>query len=61
MKYKDIMSNRDYIENEDYYLEDGRIIFTKKHLIERGSCCGMEQCRHCPYTEKSKNNKELKK
>lgn len=61
MKYKDIMSNKDYIEHIDYYLEKGKIYFTEKYLKERGSCCGIDHCRHCPYTEKLKNNKELKK
>jgi hypothetical protein len=60
MKFRDIMANKDYIQNIDYYLEDGRIIFTEKYLKEKGRCCG-GQCRHCPYTEKAKNNTELKK
>jgi hypothetical protein len=54
------MGNKDYIENVDYYLEDGRIIFTKKYLKERGSCCGND-CRHCCYTERIKGNTELRK
>jgi hypothetical protein len=55
------MGNKDYIENVDYYLEDGRIIFTKKYLKERGSCCGMEHCRHCPYNERVLGNNTLRK
>lgn len=54
------MGKKDYIQNVDYYLEDGRIIFTEKYLKERGYCCG-GTCRHCPYTERAKNNTELKK
>jgi hypothetical protein len=61
MKFKNIMGNKDYIEHVDYYLEDGRVYFTEKYLKERGSCCGIEHCRHCPYTNKIKNNAELKK
>ena len=60
MKFRDIMANKDYIQNVDYYLEDGRIIFTEKYLKQKGSCCG-GVCRHCPYTERAKNNTELKK
>jgi hypothetical protein len=54
------MAKKDFIQHEDYYLEDGRIIFTEKHLKKKGFCCG-GTCRHCPYTERAKNNKELKK
>ena len=51
---------KNYKENEDYYLESGRIIFTEKYLLKRKKCCGNPQCVHCPYTEKFKNNKKLK-
>lgn len=61
MKFRNIMRNKDYIENIDYYLEDGRVYFTEKYLKERGDCCGLEQCRHCPYTKKEKGNVDLKK
>lgn len=33
---------------EDYYLEDGRYVFTAKYHLKRGYCCG-NKCRHCPY------------
>jgi hypothetical protein len=36
------------IEGEDYYLENGRWVFTAKYLLKRGYCCG-SGCRHCPY------------
>ena len=32
----------------DYYLENGKIVFTPQHHIKRGKCCG-SKCRHCPY------------
>jgi hypothetical protein len=36
-------------ENIDYYmLEDGRLVFTAKYLLDRGFCCG-NGCMHCPY------------
>jgi len=54
------MGKKSYIEHVDYYLEAGRVIFTEKYLREKGSCCG-GKCRHCPYTERAKNNTELKK
>ena len=48
MKIKDIMADRDYIEGVDYYLEDGRVIFTAQYLTEQGKCCS-NNCINCPY------------
>jgi hypothetical protein len=37
------------IEGEDYYRnEDGFVVLTEKHHLNRGYCCGMG-CKHCPY------------
>ena len=34
----------------DYYLENGRVVFTQYYHMRRGSCCGSGKgCRHCPY------------
>ncbi|HEY3703536.1 MAG TPA: DUF5522 domain-containing protein [Terracidiphilus sp.] len=33
---------------EDYYIEDGLLVFTPAWHLKRGSCCG-NSCRHCPY------------
>lgn len=38
------------IEDQDYYLDNGRIVFTSSYHIKRGHCCG-NNCRHCPYTK----------
>lgn len=53
-------SNRkEFIEGIDYYLEDGRVVFTSKYLAEKGICCGTG-CRHCPYIPRhAKDNKNL--
>ena len=32
----------------DFYLEDGRVVFTATYHLKRGNCCG-SGCRHCPY------------
>ena len=34
--------------NEDYYIEDGRWVFTENFHKKRGHCCGSD-CRHCPF------------
>ena len=36
------------IAGEDYYLENGNLVFTAKYLLRRGYCC-RSGCRHCPY------------
>ncbi len=35
-------------EGRDYYLEDGRWVFTAAYHLARGHCCE-SGCRHCPY------------
>lgn len=35
----------------DYYVENGRWVFTERFLKARGYCCG-SGCRHCPYGKK---------
>jgi hypothetical protein len=40
-------------DEELYYLENGKVVFTPKYHIERGYCCG-SVCRHCPYEPKHK-------
>lgn len=45
--------------NEDYYLENGRVVFTEKYLLERGYCCeSIGGCRHCPYKNKHNGSTE---
>ena len=34
--------------NEDFYTEDGNLVFTEAYLKKRGYCCE-SGCRHCPY------------
>jgi hypothetical protein len=33
---------------EDYYFENGLMVFTAAYHLKRGYCCG-SGCRHCPY------------
>lgn len=41
-------SSKEFIEGVQYYLENGRVVFTTLFHLQRGSCCG-SKCRHCPY------------
>jgi hypothetical protein len=36
------------LESDDYYMENGLMVFTAAYHLKRGSCCG-SGCRHCPY------------
>ena len=42
------------VEGEDYYLEEGNMVFTTRFLLERGYCCN-SGCRHCPYGDEAKS------
>lgn len=37
------------MEDPDFYVEDGRVVFTRSFHLRRGICCG-SGCRHCPFT-----------
>ena len=43
------------VENEDYYMERGRMVFTARYHLRRGYCCE-QGCRHCPYEDLPKRN-----
>ncbi len=51
---------KEFTKGVDYYLEDGRVHFTKEYIEKRGVCCG-GTCRHCPYDKKEKGNTTLRK
>ena len=49
MRTDDWISKLDLEERfQDYYMEDGRRVFTAHFHLKRGQCCG-NGCRHCPY------------
>jgi hypothetical protein len=37
-----------FIEDIDYYFENGLMVLTAHFLLKRGFCCG-NGCRNCPY------------
>ena len=40
--------NNNLVNREDFYYEDGYIVFTEKYHLQKGFCCG-NGCRHCPF------------
>jgi hypothetical protein len=47
------------LQGADHYRdpETGYLVFTEKFLARRGECCG-SGCRHCPYSDSWKNERE---
>ncbi len=37
----------------DFYLDNGRMVFTATFHLRRGYCC-RSRCRHCPYRDWSR-------
>lgn len=35
---------------EDFYMENGFVVFTAAYHLRRGYCCN-SGCRHCPYQD----------
>jgi hypothetical protein len=46
------MIKRTALAQEDYYFEDGNVVFTAAYHLKRGACCG-SGCRHCPFHEEA--------
>jgi hypothetical protein len=38
---------------EDFYIENGLLVFTALYHSKRGYCC-KNGCRHCPFDSKTK-------
>jgi iron complex transport system substrate-binding protein len=38
-------------DSEDFYYENGLMVFTEKYHLKRGHCCN-SGCRHCPYKKR---------
>jgi hypothetical protein len=45
----------EFVENLDYYFENGLMVLTAHFLKKRGYCC-KNDCRHCPYQKKENKN-----
>ena len=45
----------EFVENLDYYFENGLMVLTEHFLKKRGYCCE-NNCRHCPYKEEKLKN-----
>ena len=41
------------VEGVDYYVENGRYVFTAAYHLARGHCCE-SGCRHCPYRPRAR-------
>lgn len=41
------------VEEKDYVIKDGMLVFTESYLKKRKFCCGA-QCLNCPYVPQYK-------
>jgi hypothetical protein len=48
-----------FVEDVDYYFENGLMILTAHFLKKRSYCCG-NNCRHCPYQKVEIKNLQQK-
>jgi hypothetical protein len=46
-------------DQEDFYFENGLMVFTRAYHLKRGYCC-KSGCRHCPYGFKKESNDKQK-
>ncbi|MBS1506206.1 MAG: hypothetical protein JSS79_06135 [Bacteroidetes bacterium] len=44
-------------KGEDYYFENGLMVFTEAYHRKRGYCCE-NNCRHCPFGFNKENQKD---
>lgn len=51
------MPNPQLLAPEDYYLENGLVVFTSAYHLKRGYCCG-SACRHCPWNHANVPNSQ---
>jgi len=42
------VSENEPVDEPDFYMENGFVVFTESFLRKRGFCC-RSGCRHCPY------------
>jgi len=47
-KNKKLTFSRQGLDEEDYYIENGFMVFTRAYHLKRGYCC-KNACRYCPY------------
>ena len=48
---KNIIPGLEQRLKEPYYTDEGKRVFTERHNLDKGRCCG-STCRHCPYWPK---------
>ncbi len=56
-KVTSVYPNTQLVENLDYYVNLGKMVFTKHYHLKRGFCC-RNVCKHCPYKDEVNISKE---
>jgi hypothetical protein len=53
IKNKESKTTQKFVEDVDYYFENGLMVLTAHFLKNRGYCCN-NSCRHCPYLKEDR-------
>jgi hypothetical protein len=53
-----IIKEKTKLEEEDFYWQEGKMVFTKEYHLKRGHCCG-NGCKNCPFDNNLNKNEEL--
>lgn len=51
---EDNIADPSFVEDLDFYFENGVMVLSAHFLLKRGYCC-QNACRHCPYGFKDSN------
>ncbi len=60
MEQQESNRNKGKLQPEDFYMENGFIVFTEVYHLRRGYCC-KSGCRHCPYGKEKTSDPKLER
>jgi hypothetical protein len=50
-----IFKEKTKLQPDEFYWEQGRLVFTEQYHLRRGRCCN-NNCKHCPYKDLSEGD-----
>jgi hypothetical protein len=55
LEAKRLLQEKTKLSPEDFYWENGKMIFTREYHIKRGRCC-YNNCLNCPFADLSEGD-----
>jgi hypothetical protein len=52
-----ILKEKTKLQPEEFYWENGNLVFTKEYHLRRGRCCN-NSCKNCPYKDEGDEYRE---